>query len=117
MEKNIHSWNRNLYDYIFRVLPPTITATITSLVSSKISVLAVLLLSGLVIKAQPEKKELTLNEAIQKAMEYNKNISVSQLDEKIALFNYKQTAAVFLPGISLSHTTMVRSGKKFAVAY
>ncbi|HRN55309.1 MAG TPA: TolC family protein [Agriterribacter sp.] len=68
---------------------------------------ALLLCTGYLLQAQPVVKELSLNEAVRMATEQNKNISLSELDEKIALFNYKQTTAVYLPRIALSYTAMV----------
>ncbi|HEY8660401.1 MAG TPA: TolC family protein [Hanamia sp.] len=59
------------------------------------------------VQAQPGTKELKLDEAIRAAVENNKNVSLSQMDEKIALANYKQTEAVFLPQVALSYTGMV----------
>ena len=58
-------------------------------------------------QAQPNVKELRLDEAIRAAVENNKNVSLSQMDEKIALANYKQTEAVYLPQVALSYTAMI----------
>lgn len=57
--------------------------------------------------AQPVLKKLTLDEAIQTAVENNKNVSLSKLDEKIAFAKYKQTDAIFLPQVSMGYTAMV----------
>lgn len=109
MEKNIHSKPGNLSYHISPGLSFSIIVTkrIIKSAGSKLSLLAVLLSTGFSLSAQSDIRELNLNEAIQLATTHNKNISLSELDEKIALFNYRQTAAVFLPGINLSHTTMV----------
>src|SRR5574340_1810481 len=62
---------------------------------------------GSFVQAQPDVKELKIEEAIHTAVENNKNVSLSNMDEKIALANYKQTEAVFLPQVTLSYTAMV----------
>lgn len=69
--------------------------------------LAALLCTGYALQAQPTVKELDMNEAIRMAIAHNKNISLSEIDEKIAVFNYRQTAAVYLPQATLSYTAMV----------
>lgn len=74
----------------------------------RLRVLAVLLLcTGYALQAQPVVKALDVNEAIRVATVSNRNISLSELDEKIAAFNYRETAAVFLPRAMLSYTAMV----------
>lgn len=55
---------------------------------------------------QPNVQELSLEEAMSKTLENNRNISLSRLDERIASANYKQTDAVFLPQINVSVTAM-----------
>ena len=80
----------------------------TGSVAPKLRMLALLLCStGYLLQAQPAVKELSLDEAVRMATAQNKNISLSELDEKIALFNYKQTTAVYLPRVMLSYTAMV----------
>lgn len=59
------------------------------------------------IKAQSISKELSLKDAINRTLENNKDILLSELDEKIASAKYKQTDAIFLPQLSLSSTAVV----------
>ncbi|MDP4284516.1 MAG: TolC family protein [Bacteroidota bacterium] len=73
----------------------------------KFFAIIILISIGSFAQAQSSIKELKLDEAIRTAAENNKNVSLSQMDEKIALANYKQTEAVFLPQVSLSYTGMV----------
>ena len=72
----------------------------------KLRVLAALLCTGYTLQAQSV-KALDVNEAIRMATASNRNISMSELDEKIAAFNYRQTAAIYLPRATLSYTAMV----------
>lgn len=58
------------------------------------------------ITAQEMPTNLSLTEAITAALAANKNLQTSVLDENIALANYKQTLAVFLPQVTASYTAM-----------
>lgn len=60
-----------------------------------------------VVQAQVAGKELTLEAAIQAAIENNKDVSFSEFDEKIARARYERADAIFLPQISLAYTAMV----------
>lgn len=59
-----------------------------------------------IVYGQSNVKKLTLEEAMNRALENNRNISLSRLDERIAHSNYKQTDAVFLPQVNVSFTAM-----------
>jgi outer membrane protein TolC len=82
-------------------------------VKSRKSILIILFLATILsyfsssLQAQSITKELKLDEAIHSAVKNNKNISLSKLDEKIALAKYKQTDAIFLPQVSLGYTAAV----------
>lgn len=73
----------------------------------KLFVTTVLVLSGNLLMAQSSTKSITVEEAVQAAITNNKNVTVAVMEEKIALSNYKQTAAIYLPQVSLSYTAMV----------
>ncbi|MBP6145074.1 MAG: TolC family protein, partial [Sediminibacterium sp.] len=64
----------------------------------------VLLIPGAFIQAQVAIKSLSLDEAIQAAIQNNKQIAVSKADVAIANSNYKQTEAIWLPQVNVSHT-------------
>ena len=96
----------NIRNFYYRILPVT-SRKKTGDAALKFRVLTALLFTGYILQAQPTVKELDVNEAIRMATADNKNISLSELDEKIALFNYRQTTAVYLPRVSLSYTAMV----------
>ncbi len=54
--------------------------------------------------AQEKSNLLSLEQAISTTINNNRNIQLSNIDEKIAISNYKQTEAIYLPQISLSYT-------------
>lgn len=56
--------------------------------------------------AQEYTKSLSLSDAISAVLANNKNIELAKLDENIAMANYKQTDAVFLPKADLSYTAI-----------
>jgi outer membrane protein TolC len=60
----------------------------------------------LTISAQDSTKKLILTEAITAAVNNNKAIQLSKLDESIAAANYKQTDAIYLPQVGFSYTAM-----------
>jgi len=57
-------------------------------------------------RAQDSTRNLSLGEAIAATLGNNKAIEIAKLDEKIAIANYKQTQAIFLPRIVFSYTAM-----------
>lgn len=56
--------------------------------------------------AQENPKKLSLNEAISTALTNNKDIHLAMLDERIAVSNYQQTNAIFLPQVGVSYTAI-----------
>lgn len=75
-------------------------------VSSGIGIFILLFTFSSVSYGQSSVKELKLEEAINKALENNRNVTLSILEEKIASANYKQTDAVFLPQVNISYTAL-----------
>lgn len=73
---------------------------------------AILFLSLPVLKAgaQDSTRNLSLDEAIAATLNNNKAIEIAKLDESIAIANYKQTQAVFLPTVGVSYTAMTTNG-------
>ena len=59
-----------------------------------------------VCDAQTEPKPLTVTEAVAAALRNNKELRLATLDERIAVSNYKQTDAIFLPQADVSYTAM-----------
>jgi outer membrane protein TolC len=55
------------------------------------------------LKAQPS-KQLSLEEAKKAALTNNKSLQLASLDEAIAVANYQQSAAIYLPQINFSYT-------------
>ena len=56
--------------------------------------------------AQTNTSPLSLADAISKATQNNRAVNLSKLDEQIAVSNYKQTEAIYLPQVGLSYTAM-----------
>lgn len=79
---------------------------ISRVLSIGFSVFIFFLAQASIVYAQSDVKELSLEEAMNKALENNRNISLSHLDERIAHANYKQTDAIFLPQVNVSVTAM-----------
>jgi outer membrane protein TolC len=69
---------------------------------------AVLLVSALcrTVSAQ-QGTVLSLEEAITHALENNREVQMSKLDEQISLAKYRQSQAVFLPQVEISYTALV----------
>ncbi len=59
------------------------------------------------IIAQDTTRQLLLNDAIQIAMQQNRQIRLAKKDEKIAQSQYKQTEAIWLPQVNLSYSGFV----------
>ena len=66
-----------------------------------------LLLFNLSVKAQQAKKQLSLEEAINLAMENNRLVNKAKEQGRVAKADYKQTNSVFLPQLNISHTAFV----------
>ena len=73
----------------------------------KLFVITITVLLGNQLMAQSAATSITVEEAVQAAITNNKNVTVAVMEEKIALSNYKQTEAIYLPQVSLSYTAMV----------
>ena len=56
--------------------------------------------------AQTNTSPLSLVEAISKATQNNRAVTLAKLDEQVAASNYKQTDAIYLPQVGLSYTAM-----------
>lgn len=59
---------------------------------------------GLTLYAQDSTRPLILSEAIQASIQNNHAILINKLDESIAMSNYKQSEAIYLPQIDLHYT-------------
>lgn len=71
----------------------------------KISTLALLfILNTTTTNAQVITKSLSLEDAIQAALQNNKQVVIAKTDEAIAKSNFNQTEAIWLPNVNLSHT-------------
>ncbi|WP_454802809.1 TolC family protein [Mucilaginibacter phyllosphaerae] len=57
-------------------------------------------------RAQQNTKSLSLSQAITATLTNNSNIQLAKLDGNIAMANYRQTEAIFLPQADLSYTAM-----------
>lgn len=66
--------------------------------------LLTIFLPTLLLQAQVATKSLALEDAIQVAIQQNKQISMSKADVAIANANYKQSEAIWLPQVNMSHT-------------
>ncbi len=76
------------------------------LLTSLLTIAGLLYFSNVAL-SQTAIKSIGLDEAIQVATTNNKNVTIAQMDEKIAFSNYKQTEAIYLPQVSLSYTALV----------
>ena len=56
------------------------------------------------INAQSTPKSLSMEEAIQAALQNNKQLLIAKTDEAIAKSNFNQTEAIWLPNVNLSQT-------------
>ena len=56
--------------------------------------------------AQTNTSPLSLADAISKATQNNRTVTLAKLDEQIAASNYKQTNAIYLPQVGLSYMAM-----------
>jgi len=71
----------------------------------KISTLALLfILNAITTNAQVSTKSLSLEDAIQAALQNNKQVVIAKTEEAIAKSNFNQTEAIWLPNVNLSHT-------------
>jgi len=70
----------------------------------KLAFAIVIVLNSFVVNAQNPVKSLLLDDAIRMAMEQNTQIALAKTDEKIALSQFKQTEAIWLPQVNLSYT-------------
>ena len=57
-------------------------------------------------RGQNSPRVIQLEQAIKAAIDNNKTLSLSRLDEKIAKAKYRETDAIFLPQVGLSYTAM-----------
>ncbi len=56
--------------------------------------------------SQLKTSPLTLTDAINRATQNNRSVTLAKLDEQVAASNYKQTDAIYLPQVGLSYTAM-----------
>ena len=56
--------------------------------------------------AQTNTSPLSLVEAISKATQNNRTVTLAKLDEQVAASNYKQTEAIYLPQVGITYTAM-----------
>jgi len=56
--------------------------------------------------AQTKTSPLSLVEAISKATQNNRAVTLAKLDEQVAASNYKQTESIYLPQVGFSYTAM-----------
>jgi outer membrane protein TolC len=71
----------------------------------KISTLVLLFIfNSTTTNAQVNTKSLSLEDAIQAALQNNKQLVIAKTDEAIAKSNFNQTEAIWLPNVNLSHT-------------
>ena len=76
--------------------------TFSKLKIQNLSIVLMLLISALNVKAQTPSKTLVLEDAIQKALQENRQIAIAKNDEAIAKSNYTQTSAIWMPQVNLS---------------
>jgi outer membrane protein TolC len=70
----------------------------------KIALIVTVLVNTTIVQAQSSTKHLSLEDAIQAAIQNNKQVAIAKTDEAIAKSNFNQTEAIWLPNVNLSHT-------------
>ena len=71
----------------------------------KTSTLAFLIIvKAITTNGQSPIKSISLEDAIQAALQNNKQVVIAKTDEAIAKSNFNQTEAIWLPNVNLSHT-------------
>jgi outer membrane protein TolC len=69
-----------------------------------LAMMALLFLNTISVQAQTSSKSLSLEDAVQAALQNNKQVEIAKTDEAIAKSNFNQTEAIWLPNVNLSHT-------------
>ncbi len=67
----------------------------------------VITVTSLFANAQDIRKPLLLDDAVKMALEQNRQIGMAKTDEKIAISQFKQTDAIWLPQINFSYTGFI----------
>jgi len=67
--------------------------------------------------AQDSISHLSMNEAVQAALNNNKSIQLAKMDEGIAVSRYKQTAAIFLPQVNFSYSALSTNNPLYAFGF
>lgn len=67
----------------------------------------IIVLTSQLVNAQDTVKPLLLDDAIRMTMEQNRQIGLAKMDEKIALSQFKQTEAIWLPQLNFSYTGFI----------
>lgn len=69
-----------------------------------LALVTLFILNTVTINAQVIPKSLSMEEAIQAAVQNNKQLLIAKTDEAIAKSNFNQTEAIWLPNVNLSQT-------------
>ena len=69
------------------------------------------------VSAQDSTIHLSMNEAVQAALNNNKSIQLAKMDEGIAVSNYKQTDAIFLPQVGFSYSALSTNNPLYAFGF
>jgi outer membrane protein TolC len=69
------------------------------------------------VTAQDSTSHLTMDEAIQAALNNNKTIQLAKIDEGIAASRYKQTEAIFLPQVGFSYSALSTNNPLYAFGF
>jgi outer membrane protein TolC len=72
---------------------------------------------ALKVSAQDSTSHLSMDEAIQAALNNNKSIQLAKMDEGIAASRYKQTEAIFLPQVGLSYSALSTNNPLYAFGF
>ena len=67
--------------------------------------------------AQDSISHLSMNEALQAALNNNKSIQLAKMDEGIAVSRYKQTEAIFLPQVGFSYSALSTNNPLYAFGF
>ena len=83
------------------------------------TITAAVFLSAFTLKvsAQDSTSHLSMDEAVQAALNNNKSIQIAKMDEGIAVSNYKKTEAVFLPQVGFSYSALSTNNPLYAFGF
>ncbi len=69
------------------------------------------------VSAQDSTSHLSMTEAVQAALNNNKSVQLTKIDEDIAVSRYRQTEAIFLPQVGFSYSALSTNNPLYAFGF